>query len=213
MGKIQHKYRCYKKYQATRKMHLVNAVSCSSAERLVVCDRAKERILQDKELPQLYGSYLSQDHDQQDEDLNCAAVKIQSLYRGYVLRRERDNISQKESSICDLPDLMDKEVQDAAIKNQAGFRSYKVRKNMASAAQVVIVTKKAQSTFTVATKGAKTNVRWPIGNSSESKFNTHKSTIETTRTLPRGETKGQSSLGKPIKTKPNMDANNIRDAA
>ena len=154
--KIQQTFRRYHNLKATKKGKLVESGNHSS-RRLVVCARAKERILQDQELPQLYGNYSSQDIDLLDNDVTCAAVKIQSMYRGYISRRERENKSQMESNISDLPDLMDKEVQEAAIKIQAGFRSFKVRKNMASTTKALIGAKKAKTTFKGVATGDKRN--------------------------------------------------------
>ena len=55
-------------------------------------------------------------------DVAHAAVKIQAAYKGFKVRKAKNQTE-------DLPDLKDKSVQDATIKIQCAFKGFAVRKH------------------------------------------------------------------------------------
>ena len=57
-------------------------------------------------------------------DVAHAAVKIQAAYKGFKVRKAKNQTTED-----DLPDLKDKSVQDATIKIQCAFKGFAVRKH------------------------------------------------------------------------------------
>merc|ERR1711997_890520 len=61
--------------------------------------------------------------DLKDPEMAKAAVKIQSVFKGFKVR-------QKQAAADDLPSLNDKEVQAATVKIQSAFKGFNVRKEI-----------------------------------------------------------------------------------
>ena len=72
--------------------------------------------------------------DLNDKDVQNAAVKIQSAFKGHRTRMTVNQAvfkSKKEQATDeDLPDLKDKDVADATKKIQSAFRGFQTRKEM-----------------------------------------------------------------------------------
>merc|ERR1739842_188573 len=81
------------------------------------------------------------------KEVQDAAIKIQSVYKGFCERKKlsaEDTVKQvmavkhaKEKFKDDLPDLKAKDVQDATIRIQSVFRGYQARKENTTVAKPV----------------------------------------------------------------------------
>ena len=71
--------------------------------------------------------------DLKAKDVQDAALKIQSAFRGHkvrlVTRPSKKAGGSRAGPDSDLPDLKDKDVQNAATKIQAAFKGHKVRRS------------------------------------------------------------------------------------
>ncbi|XP_067130521.1 putative autophagy-related protein 11 isoform X3 [Centruroides vittatus] len=111
-------------------------------------DSSKIEISKEEKSSEISEKEMSDDLNEDDADVEKAAVKIQSVYRGYITRKNLSNIGDelteeenKQTSFSEKESSQDKEeieddddenesgaLEQAAVKIQSTFRGYQVRK-------------------------------------------------------------------------------------